>query len=225
MPSNPIEAVLFDYGLVLSGPPDPVAWAGMREITGLDQNTLHDAYWTHRLDYDRGTHTGPSYWRTAAHHAGVTLTPAQIAALIEADTSLWTKPNQPMIDWALRLQSAGTRIGIVSNLGDSMTAGVLQRFPWLLSFDFCIWSHTLNVTKPAPAIYQAAAKGLRTPAPAILFIDDRPENIAGALAIGMQAIPYTNHELFLDELTTRGLRELWLNGRVTPKCNGTHSRI
>jgi putative hydrolase of the HAD superfamily len=217
MSSETIEAVLFDYGLVLSGPPDPNAWARMRKITGLEQPALHDAYWAYRLDYDRGTHTGPSYWKTTGQHAGLDLTPSQVDELIAADTALWTQPNQPMIDWAHRLQAAGTRTGILSNLGDSMTAGVLQKFPWLLNFDHRIWSHTLNLTKPDPAVYHAAATGLGIPAAAILFVDDRPENIDGALAAGMQTIPYTDHQTFLDKLEARGLGDLWLHGRHTPK--------
>ena len=62
----PIRAVLFDYGLVLSAPPDPAAWARMKAITGLDEARFDRAYWLPRHDYDRGTHTGPGYWRTVA---------------------------------------------------------------------------------------------------------------------------------------------------------------
>ena len=182
-------------------------------------NDFHAAYWHSRLDYDRGTHTGDSYWRAVGTFAGLALAPAQVQALIEADTDLWTQPNQPMIDWGLRLQAAGTRTGILSNLGDAMTAGVLARLPWLAGFDHHVWSHTLLTAKPDPLIYQAAAAGLKVPASEILFVDDREENIAGALAAGMQAVRYDGQDAFVKELEDRGWGELWATG------NGTHSQI
>jgi putative hydrolase of the HAD superfamily len=91
-----------------------------------------------------------------------------------------------------------------------MALGLLARHSWLSSFDHCLWSHTLNLAKPEPAIYLAAAHGLDTPPANILFIDDKPENIAAALATGMQAIQYNfyDHSSFERELKARGLDPL-----------------
>ncbi len=185
----------------------------MKQLTSLDEEDFHRAYWTPRHDYDRGVHTGASYWQAAARHAGLEVNSDQVAALIAADTALWTRPNQPMIDWALRLQAAGTPTGILSNLGDSMMDGVLAAFPWLAGFNYLLWSHTVKLAKPDPAIYQHAADGLTTPPVNILFIDDRVENIDGALGAGMQAIRYTNQTEFESELASRGLSSLWQTGR------------
>ncbi len=200
-----VEAVLFDFGLVLSGPPDPAAWARMREVTGLDEAALHAGYWAFRHDYDRGALIGPAYWRAVGEHAGVALDGAQIAALIAADTDLWTDMNQPMVDWALRLQAAGIRTGILSNIGDSIAEGICAKLDWLGGFDHCTWSHAWLMAKPEPAIYLRTAEALRTPPGAILFVDDREDNIAAAVAVGMQAIRYTGHAAFELEMRARGL--------------------
>ncbi len=210
---TPIQAVLFDYGQVLTLPPDPTAWADMLAITALPHAPYETAYWHPRHDYDRGTHTGSAYFAAVGRHAGLTLTPAQIAALLAADTTLWTRPNQPMIDFAARLQAAATPTGILSNLGDEMTAGVLRTFPWLSAFTHCTWSHALNLAKPEPAIYRHAAQGLHTPPANILFIDDREDNIAGAQLAGFQTIRYTTQPAFEAELAARNLNTLWLTGR------------
>ena len=126
-----VKAVLFDYGIVLSGPPDPAAWARMLAITGLPEARFEAAYWAPRHDYDCGTLTGIEYWRETGRHAGLQLNDTQLCDLIAADNALWTQVNQPMVDWALRLQAAGTPTGILSNLGDAMTEGVLARQAWL----------------------------------------------------------------------------------------------
>ncbi len=42
-----IRAVLFDYGLVLSGPPDPVAQQRLETLLHRDSTAFHSAYWMH----------------------------------------------------------------------------------------------------------------------------------------------------------------------------------
>jgi putative hydrolase of the HAD superfamily len=219
---TPVKAVLFDYGMVLSGPPDPAAWTRLRTLTGLSEDLLHHEYWTHRHAYDRGDLTAETYWAKAAATAKLPLTPTLLDGLTAADTDFWGELNQPMIDWAQRLQRAGIRIGILSNMPDAMEAGLLAKHgDWLNKFDHHTWSHALNLAKPEPAIYLHAAEGLRTPPANILFIDDRAENIAPALAIGMQAIQYTDHAAFLQEMNTRGLDPLLQLQGSTDSQNGT----
>ena len=204
----PVQAVLFDYGMVLSGPPDPVAWARIRTITGLEEEPLQREYWAHRHDYDRGALTGIAFWHKTAEGADSVLTPQQVGQLLEADTDLWSQINQPMLDWAQRLQRAGVRTGILSNIGDAMTAGLTKKYDWLDGFYHRTWSYALKLAKPEIEIYKAAAEGLDTPPANILFIDDRAENVAAAQAAGMQAIQYRDHAEFELEMRERGLEEL-----------------
>jgi putative hydrolase of the HAD superfamily len=202
---NPVHAILFDYGMVLSAPPDPAAWQRIRQITGFDEETLQRGYWKFRHAYDRGEIMGIAYWNEVAASGGSNFTSRQIAGLIDADTDLWTQLNPPMVDWAQRLQRAGIRTGILSNIGDAMTEGLLRKLDWLRDFYHCTWSYALRIAKPELAIYKAAAAGLATPPERILFIDDKPENIAAAEEAGMQAIQYSDHASFEREMETRGL--------------------
>jgi putative hydrolase of the HAD superfamily len=192
-----IEAVLFDYGMVLSGPPDPAARVEMERILGVDPQAFHTVYWKHRDDYDRGALNGISYWEHVALDLHRELSAAQLDSLIAADTALWTQPNVPMILWAQSLQGAGIKTGILSNLGDAMEAGIRARFPWLEEFTHHTFSHRLGVAKPDPGIYLHAAEGLKASPAHVLFIDDRAENVAAAKAVGMSTIHYTDHEHFL----------------------------
>jgi putative hydrolase of the HAD superfamily len=203
-----IQAVLFDYGMVLSGPPLPSAWARMLAVTGLDDAKFHTAYWAHRHAYDRGTFTGHEYWLAVGKLVGLSFDPTQVTALIAADNDLWTELNPPMVAWAQQLQRAGIRTGILSNLGDEMSAGLLQKFEWLGRFHHCTWSHAIKLAKPEPAIYHHAAAGLETPIERILFLDDREENIVAAAQTGMQTLHYTTHAAFKQEMTARGLQSL-----------------
>jgi putative hydrolase of the HAD superfamily len=203
-----IDTVLFDFGMVLSGPPDAAAWTLMRSVAGLDEDRLHAAYWAFRHDYDRAALTGRAYWQAVAAHAGTTFDEQQVAALLTADVDLWTDLNLPMVEWAQRLQRAGIRTGILSNIGDCIAEGIIAKLPWLSAFYHCTWSHALFMAKPEPAIYLSTAEALNTAPANILFIDDREENVAAATALGFHAIQYTGHAAFEREMRNRGFAEL-----------------
>jgi putative hydrolase of the HAD superfamily len=217
--TTPIDAILFDYGQVLSGPPDAAAWAQMRETTGLGEDALHEGYWAFRHEYDRGALTGSAYWHEVANHAGVAFDAEQVAALLDADIALWTQLNLPMVEWSARLQGAGMRTGILSNIGDAIAEGIRGKLPWLAGFDHCTWSYALRMAKPEEAIYVATAVALKTPPAKILFIDDKEENIAAAESAGMRAIHYTNHAEFERAMRVRGfgaLLEVGLDPKSAP---------
>ncbi len=218
---TPVHAVLFDYGMVLSGPPDPAAWARMRDIANLREEQLHNGYWTHRHAYDRGDLSAESFWTRAAAPTHAILTPSQIAALIAADVDYWSTLNPPVLAWARILQQARIPTGILSNMPCAMEAGLRARHPWIDDFPHHTWSHSLKVAKPEPAIYLHAATGLHTPPENILFLDDKPENIAAAEALKIQGILYTTHNAFEREMYRRGLGHLLQLEGHSASQNGT----
>lgn len=213
MPS--IRAVLFDYGLVLSSPPDPVAWHRMETILKTTNDELHSAYWRHRYDYDLGVLNGVSFWRAVGVDLGHPLNDDELAQLLVADVDLWTQPNQPMIDWAAAVQRAGVSTGILSNIGDAMEAGIAARFPWIAGFKHCTFSHRLGIVKPDERIYRYAMEAVGEPAEVTLFIDDRLENVEAARATGLHAIPYSGHEEFLRAFRDANFTGLPLPGALT----------
>ena len=204
-----IEAVLFDYGQVLSQGPRSTAWEHMRAMIGGSPEMFYKAYWNSRHDYDRGTLNGTAYWNSVAKMAGhAGLRDLELQELYQADVDLWTDLNEPMVAWARDLQQRGIRTGILSNIGDLMEAGIREKFTWIAEFDHCTWSHRLKLAKPESAIYKHAAEALLTEPEHVLFIDDRKENIDGARLAGMVALQYSTHNAFLEEMRTLGLGAL-----------------
>jgi len=201
-----VKAVLFDFGLVLSGPANVTVWDEMKRELAMDEAQFHAGYWQVRDEYDRGTLNGTEYWNAVA---GRKLTDAELVTLKHLDTELWTDMNEPMVAWAERLQKAGVKTGILSNIGDAMEHGVRGKLAWIAEFTHAVWSHQLKMRKPEPEIYAVAVEGLGVPAEQILFVDDREENIRAAEAAGMLGIVYQNHTEFLAEMERRGFLELW----------------
>jgi putative hydrolase of the HAD superfamily len=72
-------------------------------------------------------------------------------------------------------------------------------------FKLALSSCYLGLRKPDPAIYQCALDILGRPAERVLFIDDRAENVAGALNTGMRGIQFKNEEQLRGELASLGI--------------------
>jgi putative hydrolase of the HAD superfamily len=210
-----IKAVLFDYGRVLSGPPDPTAREEMKRILGVDEERFKAIYWKHRDDYDRGTLNSVAYWEHVARDLHRPLDARELSTLISADNDVWTQPNQAMIAWAAALQRAGILTGVLSNMGDAMEAGIVARFPWLAEFNHKTFSHRLGMAKPDAAIYRHAAEGLGVAAEEILFVDDLAENITAARAAGMNAIQYTGQAEFEAAMRAAGWGRLLTPEAIT----------
>jgi putative hydrolase of the HAD superfamily len=200
-----ISAVLFDYGMVLSNVPEDAAWRKLEHVLEAEQKTFQAAYWKYRDAYDRGALSAQTYWESVARDLDKAIDANVLRALIDADTNVWTQPNVEMMEWSARLNRAGIKTGILSNIGDAMELGVLGRFPALAEFSHHTFSHRLGIAKPDAAIYQHAVEGLGVPAGEILFVDDREENILAARAAGMVAVQYGGHRGFVEEMERMGL--------------------
>ena len=195
-----IRAVIFDYGLVLSGPAVPEARARLLQLTGLQEEIFDAHYWKYRLDYDRGTLNGPAYWKTIALDTGISLTGEQISAIVEQDVRLWASVNPVMLEWVLRLQAAGFKTAVLSNMGEDLLAHMRQNFRWLDSFDHRTWSCELDLVKPEEAIYTHTLQALGVQPQEALFLDDKGENIEGARLVGIHALLFTNPETLAEDL-------------------------
>jgi putative hydrolase of the HAD superfamily len=203
-----ISAVLFDYGMVLSNAPEEMDWRALERVLGAEEKAFQVAYWKYRDAYDRGALSAATYWEIVARELGKAIDANVLRALVDADTVVWTRPNVEMMEWSERLNRAGIKTGILSNIGDAMELGVLGRFPALSEFTHHTFSHRLGIAKPDAEIYRHAVQGLGVPAGEILFVDDREENIEAGRAAGMVAVQYSGHKEFVEAMERMGLRGL-----------------
>jgi putative hydrolase of the HAD superfamily len=199
-----LKAVIFDYGEVLSGPPDPQAHRNLLTIAGVPEEAFEKAYWVHRLDYDADILDGQTYWQTVARDTGVSFTVKQIGELLEQDAMMWMNLNPAMIAWIPRIKDAGFRLGILSNMGFGVLDYMRPRFPWLAQFDHLTFSCDLGIVKPDPAIYLYTVKKLGVAPDQALFIDNLEKNITGAEAVGLHAALFQNVEQLQRDLSRRG---------------------
>lgn len=189
-----IRAVLFDYGMVLTGTPNLEAHDAMVRLTGLSVDEFERLYWADRHAYDEGKLSGVVFWQTFAQKSGLPLASDQLDELNRLDAKMWTTSNPAMLAWHDQLKKSGIRTGILSNMGDSVLENIEREFAWIHGFDALIWSYQLGMAKPEPAIYTHALQKLGTRAEETLFIDDKQVNIDAAHALGIQALVFTTVE-------------------------------
>jgi putative hydrolase of the HAD superfamily len=193
------KAVIFDYGLVLSGPQPKAEVEAMASLLHMDFDAFYNSSWRYRLEYDQAALDATSYWNSVAQRA---LSSEDIARLIEIDNRSWTHPNPVMPGWARQLRQAGIRTAILSNMPVPVRDAV-ERCEWLPEFDCRTYSCDLGITKPSPEIYEHCVAKLGIAPSETLFLDDRPENIRAAEALGMHGIVFTTPQEAAGEIDRR----------------------
>ena len=199
-----IEAVVFDFGGVLALQPLESQLESLRRICGLDRPIFDLEYRRQRPHYDRGAIDGREYWSRVLDSRGNPVEPEICRSLLEADTAGWTRINEQVLDWAGRLQKAGMRTGILSNMPWDMLRRIESRFHWLDRFEVRIFSCAVGVNKPEAQIYEKCLDELRLEAGKILFLDDTLENVKGAEQVGIRGVLFRSYQQALAQIADHG---------------------
>ncbi len=187
MKATPWDAVIFDYGGVLSYAPARQDLAEFASSSGLDEASFLRLYSETRDYYGRSATGYPQHWHRAAAAAGLTVSEAAVKQFIERESDLWTRPNPDVVALAREVKAAGCSIGILSNMTFDLLQILETKFDWLSDFDVRIWSCQQGCAKPDEIIYRACLANLGCDPARALFFDDRPRNVEGARQLGMEA--------------------------------------
>ncbi len=200
---NASPCVVFDLGGVLLRPEGPAA--DLARVLGVEVEAVLAPYWRHRDAYDRG---GPpaDFWgalRRDLLEAG--LAPAEVAdeRLDELDASRWARLADGSAELLADLERAGTTTAVLSNAPASL-ARTVRAAGWSSGFDELVFSSELGLMKPEPGIYAEVEMRTGRPPQELLFFDDRPPNVDGALQRGWQAHLWAGLEPARRVLTAAG---------------------
>jgi putative hydrolase of the HAD superfamily len=199
-----IQAVILDFGDVLSFPPSDAAFARMAAVLDVASIEFKTHYFAARRPYDRGDCTAEAYWSAVAERARTTAPTAAIAKLRAWDVEMWSQLNPVMLAWLSELRTAGFATGLLSNMHADMVEHARRGFAWLEGFDELTFSHEARSVKPEAELYRRCLAGLGVAAEAALFIDDRELNVEGARALGMRAIRFDSVSQLETELVAVG---------------------
>ena len=121
----------------------------------------------------------------------------------------WIEMASPEIPHSVRLlralRSRGVPVFALSNFGRETFAHAVTHYPFLREFDRAFVSGHLALAKPDAAIYEAVERDGGVAPDALLFADDRPENIEAARARGWRTHLFDGPEGFAARLVAEGL--------------------
>ncbi len=191
-PSTPKKNIVFDFGGVLFRwhPPSFLArvWPhrAANEIEGkavaLEFFENYRGAWG---DFDRGVaeahevidrivaRTG---WPKEEVEAVVAAIPAELELQVET------------VKLIEELKAAGHRLFFLSNMPKPMATHLETNFPLHEWFDGGVFSGRVNFVKPGPEIFELACKHFGVTPESCVFLDDHPENIDAAKALGWDAL-------------------------------------
>lgn len=110
----------------------------------------------------------------------------------------------PMVELHAELHQRGFKTFIFSNTNDLAAEHIRRSFPFFRNFDGYIYSYEVGVLKPEAKIYEALEQMSGRHGAEIIYLDDRPENVAAGAARGWRAFVHETPE------KTRAMMEKFL---------------
>ena len=121
----------------------------------------------------------------------------------------WIDMASPAIDRSVRLMAAlqarGVPVFSLTNFGVESYEIATGHYPFLKAFDRDFISGHLRVIKPDPRIYEHVENATGLSGDALLFTDDRAENIDAAASRGWRTHLFENPQGWADRLVAEGL--------------------
>lgn len=179
-------AVVFDLGRVLVDFDYNIAVPRIAARSTLPPTELKRFFFQSHLlvDYESGRLTRQEFFKEVRKVTGFRGT---IEEFGEFFADIFT-PIPPMIELHARLRQRGVPTYVFSNTNDLAVEHVRRNFPFFRDFDGYIFSYEVKAMKPDAKIYEALEKLAGRHGEDILYIDDRPENVAAGAARGWRTI-------------------------------------
>jgi len=114
-------------------------------------------------------------------------------------------PIEPMVSLQAELRRRGTPTYIFSNTNDLAIGHIRKNFPFFANFDGYIFSYEHGAMKPDEKIYQVVEDMSGKRSSAILYLDDRLENVEAGARRGWQTILQESPEKSMADIRRLGL--------------------
>ena len=182
-PAAAVEAVIFDWGGVISRRPSGATRRALERRLGLEPGRLGDFFggddW---LLHSTGLQGEAEFWERVC--AGFPVAPDRELAATTWRHIFVEPPVRSGLVAILRELRGRVRVGLLSNAGTSLRK---IASPLLGSFDDVVISAEVGCHKPDREIFDLALSRLGTEPNATLFVDDLSHNVAAARELGIRA--------------------------------------
>jgi len=193
-----IKTIIWDIGGVLERTEDRSYRNQLAKQLNYEPGALEDLFFgktdNHRLQF--GVIHMPEHQRNIARTLGKT--PEEIADYFET-FFLGDRLDTDLVDYIRSLKKDHTT-AVLSNYSTRLRTKINQLWEIADAFDHIIISAEVGMMKPDPAIYHLALERTESLPSEAVFIDDSPENIVSAQAVGMHAVQFTTPQAAIQQL-------------------------
>jgi len=193
-----IEAIIFDFGRVISAQKPASLFRRYEQDLGLPQGKLNRIMFDSDIWHEVlvGRSTINDYWLTIGPVLGLDTDEAILAfrQRYHADEAI----NGGVLDVLRRLEE-GYKLAVLSNAPAGLSRW-LADWQILDLFDHVVCSGEVGLAKPDPAIFRLALERLSVEPQQAVFIDDTLGHVEAARSLGLQAIHFTTAEALEGEL-------------------------
>lgn len=195
----PFDVILFDVGgVLLTNSWDVRQRAQAAAHFHLDEGDLQTRHAEVMELWERGGIAMSTYLDVAVFHEPRSFSRDEFVACMLDQSKLLPEGAMEILK---ELSASGRYLlGSLNNEARELNEYRFKAFGLRNYFDVALTSCYLGLRKPDLAIYQRAIDIVGGPPERILFIDDRPENVAGAQAAGLVALHFTDADALRDEL-------------------------
>ena len=199
-----VECVVFDLDGVLCELDHPARLARLASISGRSAEEIHAAIWASGFEdqSDSGAISEDAYLRGFGERIGFALTEQDWISGRRAGS----KPIPETLSMAERL-AGEKRLALLTNNGLLLKRTLRSILPEVAALfgPHAYVSAEFGVCKPDPEVYRRLCQKIGAAPETTLMIDDREENIVGAVAAGLQGFLFEGHEALDQELRRLGL--------------------
>jgi putative hydrolase of the HAD superfamily len=169
---------------------------------GLDREGLEARHQAVQDPFERGRMTMEEYLAFTIFHEPRGFTTTEIRDYIFACSTA----HEETLAFAGRIAEGGRfRMVTLNNESIELNAHRLDRFGLRRWFEAFFTSGYTGLRKPDPACFAQVCAILQRAPEGIIFIDDRPENVAGAARFGMRALQYHDLSRLRRDLSSLGV--------------------
>ncbi len=197
-----IRGVIFDFGNVICSFDAGIFFRALRPYGTRTEEELAEAIYRSGLPwkYESGEISSRGFFEGVCRTASLSVPEDRF---VEAFSSIFSPIEETLS--LIRDLRGKYRLGLLSNTNEWHFEHYIRKVGVFPLFDAVTLSYRVREMKPGEGIYRDALARIGLPPSECVFIDDLPENVDGAVRIGMHGIRYEGPDRLIPSLSALGV--------------------
>jgi len=196
MVKNKYDAIFCDLGNVLINFDHRIAVKKILRFTPKNEHDIYQLFFDSGLtkEYEEGKISSPDFFRRVKDSLELDMDYDTLLPIWN-DIFFETPLNKKMQGLLVKIKKR-YKIAMISNINETHWEFLKRKMPIFEEFDKLILSYEVGFRKPAPEIYNAALRSVKSTSSAAFYVDDRADLIEAASVLGIKGVTFDGEEAF-----------------------------